>query len=82
MRRRDEPGDEVEQGGFTAARRSEQCHELAAADGEVDRGERPRAVRVDLVGPGDGDDGCALRGTCAQGRTFTSLTIDSVQADA
>ncbi len=79
MRRRDEPGDEIEERRLAATRRSQQCYEFAAPDDEVDGSERARSVRVDLVGSGDGDD--ALRTIGVQGRTFTSLTIDSAYAD-
>ena len=55
-------------------------------DLEVDRRERARAVRVDLLGAGDRNDGDALGaargGRRLQGRTLTSRTIDSVNADA
>ena len=34
--------------------------------------------RIDLAGPGDGDDGAGSRTGGAQGRTLTSSTMDSV----
>ena len=52
---------------------------------EIDGRERARAVRIDLLGAGNRDDGNALGvccGRCIQGSTFTSRTIDSVNADA
>jgi hypothetical protein len=53
---------------------------------EIDGRERARAVRIDFLGAGDRDDGDALGATrCGrriQGSTFTSRTIDSVNADA
>jgi hypothetical protein len=53
---------------------------------EVDRRERARAVRVDLLGARDGNDrngpDAASRRRRIQGRTLTSRTIDSVNADA
>ena len=53
---------------------------------EIDGRERARAVSIDLLGAGNRDDGNALGaaccGRCIQGSTFTSRTIDSVNADA
>ena len=53
---------------------------------EIDRSERARAVRIDLLCAGDRDDGVAGgAGRVArriQGSTLTSRTIDSVNADA
>ena len=53
---------------------------------EIDRRERARAVWIDFFDAGDRDDGNALGaargGRRAQGRTLTSRTIESVNADA
>ena len=54
--RRDEPGDEIEQRRLAAAGGAEQRQEFTAADVEVDRCERPRAVGKNLLGAGDRDD--------------------------
>jgi hypothetical protein len=80
--RRDESGDEVEQRRLAAAGGSEQRQEFAAADFEIDGRKRPRAVRIDLLGARDRDDGRG-GGTPGgirqgQGSTLTSRTIDSV----
>ena len=80
--RRDEPGDEIEERGLAAAGGPEQRQEFAALDGEVDRRERARAVRVALLDAGQRDDRLACRRDGAQGRTLTLRTIDSVQAGA
>ncbi len=84
--RRDQPGDQVEQRRLAATRRSEQRQEFAATNLEIDRRERARAVRIDFLGAGDRDDGNALGAALGrrrnQGRTLTSRTIDSVNADA
>ena len=82
----DESGDQVEKRRLATPRRAEQCEEFAFVDLEIDRRERARAVRVDLLGTRDGNDwnasAFASRTLRAQGRTFTSRTIDSVNAEA
>jgi len=84
--RRDQPRDQVKQRGLAAARRSEKRQEFAATNFEIDGCERARAVRIDFLGASDLDDGIALGaarcGRRIQGSTFTSRTIDSVNADA
>ncbi len=56
------------------------------ANFEIDGCECARPVPIDFLGAGDRDDGDALGaarcGRCIQGSTFTSRTIDSVNADA
>ena len=76
--RREQARDQIEQRRLAAARGPEQRDELAAADGEVDRRERLRAVRVASCARRRPRRRARRRRPCAraQGRTFTSFTID------